>query len=227
MPRRAYNLGEAANMKDTMRESLNCIKKALSVSVILLLICGFAYPLAVTGLAQTIFPHQANGSMIEEGGRKIGSELIGQDFSSGFFMRGRPSAVNCNTYTKEQAEKGEYPGAASGSDNFAPSNPKLAERVKSDMADFLAENPKAKAGDIPTDLLTASGSGLDPHISPQSAKIQLARISAASGIPLDKLNSFVAAHTKGRAFGIFGEENVNVLGVNIEIAKEMGLIKAE
>lgn len=214
-------------MREKMKETLGCIKKAFLVSVILMLICGLGYPLAITGIAKTVFPYRANGSIIEAGGKKIGSELIGQEFSSKFFMKGRPSAVNYNTYTKEQSEKGEYGGVSSGSSNFAPSNPKLTERVKADMAAFLAANPGLKAGDIPTDLLTASGSGLDPHISPQSAKVQIARISEASGIPSERLNAFVAAHTKGRAFGIFGEENVNVLGVNIEIAKEMGLIKAE
>ncbi|MEG1799088.1 MAG: potassium-transporting ATPase subunit KdpC [Synergistaceae bacterium] len=214
-------------MRDTIKEFLSCMKKAFSISVLLLLICGLAYPLAITGIAKTLFPYRANGSIIEIGGKKIGSELIGQEFSSEFFMRGRPSAVNYNTYTKEQAEKGGYAGVSSGSNNFAPSNPKLTERVKADMAAFLAANPELKAKDIPTDMLTASGSGLDPHISPQSANIQLARISKASGISSDKLSAFVAAHTRGRAFGIFGEESVNVLGVNIEIAKEMGLIRPE
>lgn len=213
-------------MSETMKAMLSGIKKAVLISVILLVICGLGYPLLLTGISQVIFPHQANGSLIEIDGQPIGSELIGQDFTEDYFMKCRPSAVGYNTYTQEQLENGEYGGVGSGSNNFAPTNPDLVARVEADMAVFLAKNPQLTEKDIPTDLLTASGSGMDPHITPESASVQLAQLSKASGISMERLNEIVADHTQGKAFGIFGENRVNVLGVNIDIAQEMGLLKA-
>lgn len=204
---------------------LNEIKKAFLVSIALLLICGLGYPLLMTGMAQVIFPKQANGSLVEVNGEAVGSNLVGQDFTEAYFMKCRPSAVSYNTYTQEQADSGEYGGVGSGSNNFAPSNPDLTARVSEDMAAFLNANPGLAAEDIPTDLLTASGSGLDPHISPESANVQLPALSEASGLTMEVLEGIVSENTKGKSFGIFGESRVNVLGVNIEIAKQMGLIK--
>lgn len=211
-------------MEKLIKTVYNNIKQPILVTVILLAICGFLYPLALPGLAQVIFPHQANGSLIEINGEIVGSELIGQNFTKDYFMKSRPSAVNYNTYTKEQKENGEYGGVASGSANFAPTNPKLAARVQEDINKFLEEHPSINREDIPTDLMTASGSGLDPHISPESAHVQLALLVQTTGLSEETLEEIVKNNTQGKDFGIFGENNVNVLGVNIEIAEHMGIM---
>lgn len=214
-------------MSERIKSLLCDMKKVVLVSVTLLLICGFGYPLLLTGMAQVFFPHQANGSLIEVDGKAVGSKLVGQDFTEEYFMKCRPSAVRYNTYTQEQLDNGEYGGVGSGSNNFAPSNPDLIARVEADMAAFLEKNPQLTNKDIPTDLLTASGSGLDPHITPESASIQLVLLSETTGISMDRLKEIVKAHTEGKVLGIFGESRVNVLGVNIDIAQEMGLLKTQ
>jgi len=211
-------------MEKLIKTVYNNIKQPILVTVILLAICGFLYPLALTGLAQVLFPHQANGSLIEINGEIVGSELIGQNFTKDYFMKSRPSAVNYNTYTKEQKENGEYGGVGSGSANFAATNPKLASRVQEDINKFLEEHPSINREDIPTDLMTASGSGLDPHISPESAHVQLALLVQTTGLSEETLEEIVKNNTQGKEFGIFGANNVNVLGVNIEIAAHMGII---
>lgn len=211
-------------MNEKLKASLQSLKKAFLVTIALLVICGLGYPLLMTGVAQVVFPHQANGSLVKVDGQAVGSSLVGQDFTEEYFMKCRPSAVSYNTYTQEQADNGDYGGVSSGSKNFAPTNPDLAARVSEDMAAFLAANPGVSAEDIPTDLLTASGSGLDPHISPESAKVQLTRLTETSGLTMEALETIVADNTKGKSFGIFGESRVNVLGVNIAIAEQMGLI---
>lgn len=200
---------------------LDGLKKAVLLTIVLLIICGLLYPLLLTGISQLIFPKQSNGSIIAVNGNSVGSELIGQDFTDPRFMKCRPSAVNYNTYTQEDVDNGTYAGLGSGSNNYAPTNPKLVERVEKDMEDFLAANPTVKKEDIPTDLLTASGSGLDPHISLASAEIQIAALSHATGLSEEQLKFIVKNNTKGKLFGIFGEETVNVLGVNLEISKKM------
>ena len=207
-------------MKDLFKES----KKALLLTTSFLVICGLIFPIVLTGVSQLIFPRQANGSLIEVNGEIVGSELIGQDFSEDYFLKCRPSAVNYNMYTQEEKENGEYTGVASGSNNYAPTNPNLEMRVTKDIEKFLESNPTVNIEDIPTDLLTASGSGLDPHISVASANIQLASVSKASGLSMDMLNEFVEQNTTEKVLGIFGEEHVNVLKVNLDIAKGMGLI---
>lgn len=161
--------------------------------------------------------------MIE--GQAMGSELVGQNFTDDRFMKSRPSAVGYNTYTKEDKELGNYSGVSSGSKNYGPSNTNLTERVKKDIETFLEANPTVKQEDIPTDLLTASGSGLDPHISPASAIIQIPALVESTGLSSDTLEEIVDNNTKGKILGIFGEETVNVLMVNLEIAKELGIIK--
>ena len=144
-------------------------------------------------------------------------------------MKGRPSAVHYNTYTVDQDGKQIYldgtpfTGLASGSSNYGPSNPALHQRVQADIKAFLAANPDIRQEEIPTDLMTASGSGLDPHISPDSAKIQLPSIAEASGLSIETLEQIVADNTTGKLFGIFGKEVVNVLGVNVQITEAMGL----
>ena len=210
-------------MKKTMKIRLNDIKQTILVTAMLLLICGFIYPLLMTGLAQLFFPHQAAGSLIEVNGTIVGSELIGQDFTEDYYMKCRPSAINYNTYTQDQKDSGEYSGVGSGSANLAPTNPKLVARVSEDMQEFLERNTSVEREDIPTDLMTASGSGLDPHISPASATIQLNGIAQASGLTMETLVEIVEKNTEEKSLGIFGEANVNVLGVNIEIANQMAL----
>lgn len=214
-------------MSERIKSLLCDIKKVILVSVTLLLICGLGYPLLLTGMAQIIFPHQANGSLIKVDGMAVGSRLVGQDFTEEYFMKCRPSAVSYNTYTQEQLDNGEYGGVGSGSNNYAPSNPDLIARVEADMAVFLEKNPQLTNKDIPTDLLTASGSGLDPHITPESASIQLVLLSDTTGISMNRLKEIAEAHTEGKVLGIFGESRVNVLGVNIDIAQEMGLLKTQ
>jgi len=199
------------------------IKKSVLLSVVLLVLCGLIYPLAMTGISQVLFNKKANGSMVSLNGREVGSGLIGQSFTDKRFFRGRVSSSNYNTYTKAEVladSKGNvsYTGVTSGSANLGPSNPVLMDRVKKDMAEFLKNHPDLKAEDVPTDLLTSSASGLDPNISPESAKIQISAVSKATNISSSDLSNIIAKNTQGRTLGIFGEPRVNVLKVNLEIA---------
>ena len=168
-------------------------------------------------------------------GQAVGAKNVGQDFTEDYFMWCRPSAYNYNTYYEEdtdgdgQVEQyyndgSEFAGLSSGSNNYAPSNPALTERVEADIEEFLEKNPGVSREDIPTDLMTASGSGLDPHISPASAEVQIPRIVEASGLSEDEVRQIIADNTKGKTLGVFGEETVNVLGVNLDIALAMGLV---
>lgn len=207
-------------MKKIMLE----LKIPLLISVVFIFICGLMYPMLMTGLSQVIFPKQANGSLITVNDEVIGSELIGQSFTDSRFMKGRPSAVNYNTYTTEQKEDGSYGGVASGSNNFAATNPELEKRIEKDMANFIQKNPTISNDQIPTDLLTASGSGLDPHISYESALIQIPRLSKNSGLTENELKKIVKDNTQDKFIGIFGEKTVNVLGVNSDVAKKINLI---
>ena len=200
------------------------IKKSILLTGVLLLLCGFIYPLLMTGLGRVFFPYQAGGSLIQVDGKIIGSELLGQDFKEDYFMKCRPSAISYNTYTQEEKKSGKYSGLSSGSTNFGPTSAKLITRVEGDMKKFLEKNPSIKREDIPADLMTASGSGLDPHISPKSAEIQLDSLVNETGLSMSKLQKIVKNNTKVKSFAIFGEKNVNVLGVNIEIAQCMKLL---
>lgn len=199
------------------------IKSSLLMTLVLIVICGVAYPLLITGIGQVAFKDKANGSIVEFNGKATGSKLIGQSFTDPRFFQGRVSAVNYNTYTEadkkpDNSGKVAYTGVASGSSNLAPSNPALTDRVKKDMDAFLKSHPTIKQEDIPADLLTSSGSGLDPEISPQAASIQIDAVSKASGIDKKTLEDIVAKHTEGRSLGVFGDERVNVLLVNLDIA---------
>lgn len=220
-------------MKERIKSFLHGGKKMFLVTVVTLVVCGFLFPLILTGLSAVIFPYQANGSMIEIDGQIVGAQNVGQEFTEDYYMKGRPSAYHYNTYTiNEKGEKvyqdgSEYSGLSSGSNNYAPSNPDLHERIEQDLEAFLEANPDISIEDIPGDLLTASGSGLDPHISPASAEVQIPAISKASGISEEELKEIVKRNTTGKVLGVFGEETVNVLGVNIEIAQAMGLIGSE
>lgn len=202
---------------------MKTLKRSILISVVFLILCGIVYPLAMTGVSQLVFNKKANGSMIVVNGKEVGSELIGQSFTDSRFFHGRVSAVNYNTYTKadtkpDKSGKVAYSGVASGSQNLAPSNKALTDRVQKDMNDFLKTHPGVKKEDIPTDLITSSGSGLDPNISPESAKIQITAVSKATGISEVELQNIVNKYTKGKSWGIFGEPRVNVLKVNLEIA---------
>lgn len=213
-----------------MKEFLHGTRQAVLVTVVLILICGLLFPCLLTGLSSVIFPHQAGGSLISVNGMAVGAEHVGQEFTQDCYMWSRPSAYHYNVYiegedgAKYYNDGTEFGGLASGSNNYAPSNPALVERVEADMEAFLEKNPGIKREDIPTDLLTASGSGLDPHISPASAQIQLPRITQASGLSEESLQEIVKRNTTGKLLGVFGEETVNVLKVNIEIAQAMGTL---
>ena len=206
------------------------LRQSLVVTFLLLLLCGFAFPVLLTGLSSVIFPSQANGSLVYADGQVVGAANVGQDFTEPYFMKGRPSAYHYNTYYEDEQgnpyynDGGEFAGLGSGSNNYAPSSPALTERVEADIAAFLAANPDVKREEIPADLMTASGSGLDPHITPESARVQIPALAAASGLSEEKLEQIVADNTEGKLLGVFGEETVNVLGVNLDIAKAMGLV---
>lgn len=206
------------------------LRQSLVVTLLLLLLCGLVFPVLLSGISTVIFPSQANGSLVYVDGQAVGAENVGQDFTEPYFMKGRPSAYNYNTYYEDEQgnqyynDGSEFAGLSSGSNNYAPSNPVLTERVEADIEAFLEANPDVKREDIPADLMTASGSGLDPHITPESARIQIPALAAASGLSEEQLEQIVADHTEGKLFGIFGEETVNVLGVNLDIAKAMGLV---
>jgi K+-transporting ATPase ATPase C chain len=179
---------------------------AIRVTVVFTILTGVVYPLLVTGLAKAVFPHQASGSLIQANGKTTGSELIGQRFTKPEYFHGRPSAAGSDGYD----------GLASGGSNLGPTNKALVDRVQADLKKFRDENPTF-TGPVPADLLTGSGSGLDPDISPASADAQVARVAAARGISPDALRQLVAAHTDGRQFGILGEPRVNVLRLNLAL----------
>ena len=176
---------------------------ALRFTLITTLVFGLIYPLVVTGLSKLLFPKQAAGSLIEKNGRVVGSKLIGQSFSADKYFHPRPSAAGNG-----------YDASASSPSNLAPTNQALIDRVKSDVAKLQQENPGVP---IPTDLVTASGSGLDPEISPAAAEFQIPRVAKARGISVDSLKSLVARHTQARTWGIFGEPRVNVLELNLDL----------
>ena len=178
---------------------------AIKATLVLTVLTGVLYPLLVTGAAKVLFRHEADGSMIQARGRVVGSELIGQQFTRPEYFHGRPSAAGNG-----------YDGLSSGGSNLGPTNRKLIDRVRDDAKKFRAENPTF-TGPIPSDMLTASGSGLDPDISPASADAQVARVAAARGMTQDAVHALVAAHTQDRQYGIFGEPRVNVLELNLAL----------
>ena len=210
--------------------ALHGVRQPIAVTLVLLLICGLGFPVLMTGLSGILFPHQAKGSLITADGVAVGAEHIGQEFTEPCFMKCRPSAYHYTTYTEDAEgnqfynDGSEFAGLSSGSNNYGPSNPALQERVEADMEAIMAANPGVEREDIPTDLATASGSGLDPDISPASAALQLPAIAEASGLSLEQLAEIVADNTEGKLLGVFGQETVNVLGVNLDIAQAMGRI---
>lgn len=217
-------------MKESTKGFLGSARQAVTVTVVLMLVCGLGFPLLLTGITAVIFPAQANGNVLSVNGQAVGTKFVGQEFTEDYYLWGRPSAYHYNEYiengdgTQTYKDGSEFAGIGSGSANYGPTNPDLVARVEADIEFFLQKNPGVKREDIPTDLLTASGSGLDPHISPASAEIQVPRIANASGLSEDEVREIVSRHTDGKLLGVFGEETVNVLEVNIEITEKMGIV---
>ena len=191
------------------------IRPAIMMIVVMTVITGLAYPLAMTGLAQTIFPHQANGSLIEKDGKVVGSELIGQDFESDKYFHGRPSATT-EPDPKDSTKTISVPYAADNSagSNLAPTSQALVDRVKDDAAKLRAENPAAP---VPVDLVTTSASGLDPDITPAAALFQVPRVAKARSLPAERVSQLVDDNTQGRFLGVLGEPRVNVLKLNLAL----------
>ncbi|MGC2087071.1 MAG: K(+)-transporting ATPase subunit C [Bradyrhizobium sp.] len=191
------------------------IRPALVLLVALTVITGLAYPLGMTGIAGVLFPKQAQGSLIERDGKVIGSALIGQEFKDDKYFHGRPSATvapDPNDSTKMVSAP--YNAANSGGSNLGPTSKPLADRVKEDVDKLKAENPNQP---VPVDLVTTSGSGLDPNISPEAAQFQVPRVAKARNMSEDSLKRLVAANTEGRLLGLLGEPRVNVLALNVAL----------
>jgi K+-transporting ATPase ATPase C chain len=179
--------------------------KIVRLSLLMIVLCGIIYPLAMTGIAQAIFPSQANGSLIKNSdGKVVGSELIGQNYKSPQYFQGRVSSIENN-------------GAATGSNNYAPSNEDMLKRTKDSIKTLKKENPELNTKDIPVDLITNSGSGLDPHISVKAAEFQVDRISKETGLAKSELKAMIKDSTANRSLGVFGEPRVNVLELNMKV----------
>lgn len=191
------------------------MKKNLLISILMTIattvLFGLIYPLIVTGLAQLIFPHKANGQLIEKDGSVVGSAIIGQGFASPGYFHSRPSAAGNG-----------WDAANSGGSNLGPTNQKLLDRVKADVATSQADNPGVP---VPIDLVTTSASGFDPHITPAAAEFQLPRVAKARGTTVDQLRPLVAKRTEGRQLGFLGEPTVNVLELNLDLDQQFPMNK--
>lgn len=193
------------------------IRPALVFIVALTIITGLIYPLTITGIAQAVFPSQARGSLIEQGGKVIGSALIGQQFTQAKYFHGRPSATTAPDPKDPSKSVGApYNAANSGGSNLGPTSKTLAERVRADVVELRDENP---SGSVPVDLVTTSGSGLDPNISPEAAYFQVPRVAMTRHLSEDRVRALVASRIEGRTFGLLGEPRVNVLKLNLALDK--------
>lgn len=179
------------------------LRTATLMTVVTTVLLGLVYPLLVTGLAQALFPDKANGQLLEQHGRVIGSRIIGQPFTSRGYFYSRPSAAGAG-----------YDGGASSGSNLGPTNKKLVDRIAADVARLRKDSPGTL---VPIDLVTSSASGLDPHISPASAYYQVRRVALERGLPEDAVRQLVKAHVEGRQFGVLGEPVVNVLLLNLAL----------
>ena len=195
-----------ASTSTLAEEKTGLLRPALTLFAALSLVTGLLYPLAVTGLAQVIFPHQANGSLVENNGQIVGSALIGQQFSAPGHFWGRPSATAPMAYN----------ASGSGGSNLGPSNPALHQAVQERIAALRAADPGNQAA-VPVDLVTASASGLDPHISRAAADYQAARVARARSLPEERVRALVAEHSEGALLGLLGEPRVNVLQLNLAL----------
>ena len=185
------------------------ILPGLRIKIFMTVLVGVIYPLVITGICQVLFPHRANGSLVTAGGKVIGSELIGQNFTKPQYFQPRPSA----------AGQDGYDATASGGSNFGPTNQKLFDRVKASADKFRKDNPDY-SGPIPADSLTASASGLDPHISPASAMAQAMRVAKARGVGAESITPLISQFTEAPDLGLFGEPRVNVLKLNLALDRQ-------
>ena len=191
------------------------IRPAILILVLLTLITGLAYPLAMTAIAGVLFPRQAGGSLIERDGKVVGSALIGQEFRDDRYFHGRPSATTApDPADASKTVPAPYNAANSGGSNLGPTSKALNDRVKEDVEKLKAENPGAA---VPIDLVTTSGSGLDPDISPEAALFQVPRVAKARKMPEDRVRALVVENTAGRLAGLLGEPRVNILGLNLAL----------
>jgi potassium-transporting ATPase KdpC subunit len=191
---------------------LKQLRPAITLLVLMTVLTGLIYPLVVTGIAQAVFPAQANGSLIERDGKVVGSNLIGQGFAAATYFHGRPSATTAaDPNDASKTVPAPYNAAGSAGSNLGPTSKALVDRVRDDVAKLDAKGP------VPADLVTTSGSGLDPHISPAAAELQVERVARARGMSVEQVRALVAQATEGRTLGLLGEPRVNVLALNLSL----------
>jgi len=194
---------------------LKQLRPAVIVLIGLTLITGLLYPLAMTGIAQVLFPTQAQGSLIVQDGKVVGSALLGQPFNDAKYFHGRPSATMApDPQDSSKTVEAPYNAANSGGSNLGPTSKALSDRITADVERLKAENPSAP---VPIDLVTTSGSGLDPDISPDAAYFQVPRVAQARGLPPERVRALVESQIQGRTLGLFGEPRVNVLKLNLAL----------
>lgn len=199
-------------MNPTLRTTGNDLRTAIIAFVVISAVCGLAYPYAITGIAHVLLNRQADGSLIQQNGNVVGSSLVGQNFSSPAYFHPRPSSAGADGYD----------GSSSSGSNLGPSSQALATRVAGDVDALRGDNKLPGDAKVPVDSVTASGSGLDPHISPAYAQIQIARVAAARGVSADQVKALVEENRDGATFGVLGEPRVNVLKLNLALDKAFG-----